>query len=672
MARAPQADTLVLPQSFPDTAWDIRQYTTVFENASKISSIDKIIHQYFLSPRNFHDLAWQNHAPHDFWLKISVFNNGVQRDDICWFVGYVDHAFFYALQPDGTYGLVAKAGLMETGSGWKKWYRFAFPLHLPANSTSVFYLHIVNTYDVENPLYSRLYTTAGWNQFAMQQSREFLPISNWVFFITGLLSIIAILSFIGYIQTRASLYAWVAWFSCAAPLYFFAQLAVYPYQFSLFSFWPILRNVFDLSGPLLCFYLPFIGLSKHIVSTHLSSPKLTRIFAYLLVCIAALILGQWILLATQQDHAARVIYILFFYIALLPAVAFFWRLNQHKKDQTVKYFLFGAVILFSSGIVSFHTALLFNTSLPSYGLNLFSFKVLMVGTTLAMICFLMSAMYHSRRVQTETIIRQQKLIQEMAQQTQKLQQDVEQLQQNFTAKDQQLASVTKELNEQLRLKLEAEYQLKLSELELKAIKAQMNPHFIFNCLNSIQLFIMQKHDELAQEYLSDFSLLIRQTLEMARLNFVSLEEEIRYLQTYLRLEKMRFEERMDYEIHVDPKIDPDRTEIPTMLLQPYVENAVKHGINHPIHKGKIRIHFQEKEDLLICTIEDNGIGIKRTRAMGMDNFRKHLIAGMELSRMRAEWINKLFHTDIQIEVIDKEEKFGDMSGTLVQIVVPQA
>lgn len=134
---------------------------------------------------------------------------------------------------------------------------------------------------------------------------------------------------------------------------------------------------------------------------------------------------------------------------------------------------------------------------------------------------------------------------------------------------------------------------------------------------------------------------------------------------------MRFEERMDYEIRIDPEIDPDRTEIPTMLLQPYVENAVKHGINHPRHKGRIIIHFEEKEDVLVCNVEDNGIGIKRTREMGMDNFRKHLMAGMELSKMRAEWINKIFHTEIRIEVIDKEEKLGDMSGTLVRIWVPQ-
>jgi two-component system LytT family sensor kinase len=671
-AGAFQADTLVLSQSFTDTALDIKSYTATFNDSAHTFSIEQIIHQYFLSPRNFHDIPWPNPSIHDFWLKISIFNPGVQRDDIYWYAGYPDHAYFYASQPDGTYRLAAKAGLMEKGSGWEKWNRFAFLLHLPANSTSTFYLHIINQYDVENPLFSKLYPVDAWNQFALQQDLQFTPLSQWVFFISGLLCIIGVLAIIGYIKTHEKAYVILGLFSLALILYFFAQLSAYPYQFSLFSFWPILQYVFDISGPLLCFYLPFLLLGRHIISVYHASRKLIHIFQYISILIVLLVAVQWIAMTAEHYHTARMVYIFFFYLALLPAVAFFWWLHQRRKEQVTTYFLAGAWILFLTGIISFHAAILSDAQMPSYGMHIFSLKLLMIGSVCALVCFLMSVVHHVRRAQTETIIRQQGLIQQMSREMQKLTNDLQHFEKTFTENSKQLETLSKELNEQRRMKLEAEYQLKSNELELKAIRAQMNPHFIFNCLNSIQLFIMQKHDELAQEYLSDFSLLIRQTLEMSRLNFVSLEEEIRYLQTYLRLEKMRFEERMDYEIVVDPEIDPNRIEIPTMLLQPYVENAVKHGINHPRHKGKITIHFEEQSDVLVCSIEDNGMGIKRTKAMGMDNFRKYLIAGMELSKARAEWINKLFHTEIRIEVIDKEEKFGDMSGTLVRIWVPQA
>jgi LytS/YehU family sensor histidine kinase len=184
---------------------------------------------------------------------------------------------------------------------------------------------------------------------------------------------------------------------------------------------------------------------------------------------------------------------------------------------------------------------------------------------------------------------------------------------------------------------------------------------------------MQHDYSLAQQYLSDFSMLIRKTLEMSRLNFVSLDDEISYLDTYLRLEKMRFENKMDFEIAVGPEVVPGEAEIPSMLLQPYIENAVKHGINNnnPGNKGLLKVCFEEVEDDLICTIEDNGIGIRRSRELGMDSFRKHLTAGMELSMNRAELINKMFNTAIRIEITDKEERTPGDSGTIVKITIPQ-
>ena len=141
------------------------------------------------------------------------------------------------------------------------------------------------------------------------------------------------------------------------------------------------------------------------------------------------------------------------------------------------------------------------------------------------------------------------------------------------------------------MRLKVEYNKRLTELELRAIRAQINPHFIFNCLNSIQLFIMQEDYNSAQKYLSDFSLLIRKTLEMSKLNFVSLNDEVSYLTTYLTLEKMRFDDKMDYEIFIDPKLTLNKAEVPSMLLQPYVENAVKHGINNQDNKGKLKVLF---------------------------------------------------------------------------------
>jgi len=220
--------------------------------------------------------------------------------------------------------------------------------------------------------------------------------------------------------------------------------------------------------------------------------------------------------------------------------------------------------------------------------------------------------------------------------------------------------------------LETEYDKKLTEIELKAIRAQINPHFIFNCLNSIQLFVMQRDFEYAQKYLSDFSYLIRKTLDFSRRNFISLADEIAYLNTYLGLEKMRFEHKMEYEIYIDPVIATAELEVPAMLLQPYVENAVKYGMtnsNYPI--GKLLIQFNQiAPDMLECLIEDNGIGIIRSKTLRTLP-KHHQSSGMEISFNRAELLNKMYNTGIHIDIIDKSENNNSESGTIVRILIPQ-
>lgn len=664
-------NSFILPNRMPDTAISLQAYTFFLEEDSQLYSLPEVVHQHFLSPRNFHQTPWQNIHTHAFWMKLSIYNPGVQQDDLYWFLGYPDRVAFYALQDDGAYHLVQRAGLMEPGSGWKKWNQFAFPLHLPAGTTSTFYVHITNEYDIENPLFSQLFTRDSWNEYAVEQYRRFDSLGNWVFFAAGFLCIIAVLSIIGYLQTREASYLILSGFSIAQGLYFFAQLSHYPGQFSLFGFWPSLQYAFDIPGPLLSFYLPYMWLSKHVTAEQLNKLKIYSIWRYILIGICAIVLFQWISMALHNFHLARIIFVTFFYLSLLPAVAFLWWLGNYFTHTVIRIFLIGSWVLWFTALLAFHLGFISHQPLPSYGMQPLSLQILIIGSIISTTAFWVCVLRKLRSTQVAALLHEQQQIDQEQQLMRNLSHQVEELKDMLKQKDEALQQHIDELQHMRQKAMDTEYKLKLNELELKAIRAQMNPHFIFNCLNSIQLFIMQHREELAQEYLSDFSLLIRQTLEMSKINFVSLDEEIQYLQTYLRLEKMRFEDRMDYEIIVAPQLDIHKAELPTMLLQPYVENAVKHGINHPLHKGLISLRFEEQAESLICSVEDNGIGIKRTKAIGVNHFRYHLMAGMEMSKMRAEWINKLYQTDIRIEIIDKEEIYGDASGTIVRIHVPQ-
>ncbi|HMD00811.1 MAG TPA: histidine kinase [Ferruginibacter sp.] len=206
---------------------------------------------------------------------------------------------------------------------------------------------------------------------------------------------------------------------------------------------------------------------------------------------------------------------------------------------------------------------------------------------------------------------------------------------------------------------------KLGELEMQALKAQINPHFVFNCLNSIKGFIYERDYQQADKYLDKFSELLRSTLDNSSSSIIPLQDELRYLDTYLQLEKLRFEDKFEYEIKVDDNIDSKEALVPAMLLQPYVENAIRHGIRHLENKkGYILIHVGREQEHLICEIEDNGIGRDKTYELRSEMHIEYQSRGMQLSKRRAELYG------IEQDIIDKKDESGNALGTKIILRIP--
>lgn len=206
---------------------------------------------------------------------------------------------------------------------------------------------------------------------------------------------------------------------------------------------------------------------------------------------------------------------------------------------------------------------------------------------------------------------------------------------------------------------------KLGELEMQALKAQINPHFVFNCLNSIKGFIFDKDFRQADKYLDKFSELLRSTLENSASSIISLEEELNYLDNYLQLEKLRFDDRFEYAITTDPEIDSKAFFVPAMLLQPYVENAIRHGIRHLENKpGLITITVSKQPGSIICRIEDNGVGREKALEFRNELHTEYQSRGMQLSRRRAELYG------IEQQIIDKKDEVGQPAGTMILVKIP--
>lgn len=202
---------------------------------------------------------------------------------------------------------------------------------------------------------------------------------------------------------------------------------------------------------------------------------------------------------------------------------------------------------------------------------------------------------------------------------------------------------------------------------LTSLRAQMNPHFFYNALNSIQAFIFSDDRKNAATYLAKFAKLTRMTLQMSEKQSVPLSEEITALKLYLALEKIRFEDDFSYEFLIAPELNPDMLKIPAMIVQPYVENAIKHGLLHKKGEKKLKISlFWEAQQLLIW-IEDNGIGRKRSLEINAARQDKYPSFATEANSKRIELLNK-GGENIQLHYIDKEDVDGQSQGTIVKIV----
>ena len=227
---------------------------------------------------------------------------------------------------------------------------------------------------------------------------------------------------------------------------------------------------------------------------------------------------------------------------------------------------------------------------------------------------------------------------------------------------------------QLREALLEEEKRKVLISELHALRSQMNPHFIFNTLSSIQSFITQNSSKDAVNYLSKFSKLMRATLENTQKQKIPIKDEIKTLELYMDLEKLRLNNKFDYKINIDEEIDIQFEQIPPMLLQPYIENAIWHGMSHKLTNGTIQLTFKlENENLLKCEIEDDGIG--RDEAMKInqhhaDSYRKkNTSLGMSITKERLEIINSLRDSKLSINIIDLKDNTIS-TGTKIELFIP--
>ncbi len=222
-----------------------------------------------------------------------------------------------------------------------------------------------------------------------------------------------------------------------------------------------------------------------------------------------------------------------------------------------------------------------------------------------------------------------------------------------------------------RIKKTAKMDQQFAELELQALRSQMNPHFVFNSLTSIQYFIQGSDIDEADEYLAKFGKLMRLFLESSKTKYIALEQEIKLLRAYIEMEQLRFEEKFEVDFFVDTDIQQHYISVPSLLIQPFVENAINHGLFHKKEKGLLQLKFEKKEETIITvTLMDDGIGRKQANEIKEQSIRSYKSRGLEIVEERLRAINRMENINIRYTIQDLENNLGEPLGTKVILQIP--
>ncbi|MBD2703785.1 histidine kinase [Spirosoma sp. BT702] len=229
-------------------------------------------------------------------------------------------------------------------------------------------------------------------------------------------------------------------------------------------------------------------------------------------------------------------------------------------------------------------------------------------------------------------------------------------------------------NREKRLMLQqaekSEFKERLAATEMKALRSQMNPHFLYNSLNAIRLFVLQNDSDNADKYLVKFSRLMRLILDNSRQEWVTLASELEQLQLYLELEQLRFDHKFEFVIETNPDLNKESLLIPPMIIQPYIENAILHGIAHKTETGTIWVRVRSTPDHLECVVEDDGIGRRRAAELKSRTPTSHRSVGLQVTAERLQLIGQRNGKQTGVTVIDKENEDHQATGTRVVIELP--
>ena len=482
--------------------------------------------------------------------------------------------------------------------------------------------------------------------------------NGFITFISGILFILCLYHLILYFQQKMVSYLYYSIYA------FFLFLSIAPFGTGFlsdeFSAHKELVGKFTGFSAEMAFVIYFF-FALHFLNLKETNPKWYRIILYGAGIFGiATVLFEITYLITGSLAVGRIGYeILMIYVTPLFALITYYPMIKLKTPLKY-YIIIGSFLVFASSVIT--DAMAFYSGRTRYELSIY-YSVYFICIVIENALFSFGLGHKQKKILQQNRVSQEKIIAQYK--------ENERLKETVQLKlEENLRLMSEEAEQERFEKLKANYEKELAEMKVTALKSQMNPHFIFNSLNSIKLYIIDNDKDNAVYYLNKFSKLIRKILSSTRLKTISLAEELEIMRLYMSIENIRFEDKINFDIIVSPELNTDTVQLPSMILQPFLENGIWHGL--PSKKGKkwIRLVFASDEDCLYITIEDNGIGRKRANELKQQKVHKNKSVGINLIRERLKNFSRDNSRTHSLRIIDLYNDKGEAAGTKVVLEIP--
>ncbi|NBA86123.1 hypothetical protein GVN16_10150 [Emticicia sp. CRIBPO] len=650
-AKLPAQDTLVLDgQPGWKKGLPIFRYCVFYqENGDEPLTFEAVKEQLFIP---YADSLRQVH-PYNRpllvqWLKFTITNRSA-TDTIN--LRLATGAHYFTRLYDAA-GFVTKSGIYETGvSGYEKG---TLPLIVKPGSTQTFWLRTEDRQGLMTPAWIGLETPYSFLDGSLEGALRDKLLLLFLAMLTGCLFFISVFAAYQYFLYKDRAFLWYMAYTISSALVGLFWIDI-RHIFGLFSsfFHDLMFSVFLFIVPVL--YSLFVG-------KMLELPQQFRKTWIVVQCLLVVACLQ-MLMEFATVRTGRFVFTDYYgyFVSMVPVALLnvILLVLTAMSTNKVKWFMFGGLMsmlaLWCMPMLIFPNVE-FRTDAITMVLIFIPFYF-MLGLTIEAVCFSFALSYRSKLVLIEKNNLQASYAKDLEEQLKIRTGELEE--QGKAAEVQKIKQVA------------AEFEQKIAETEMTALRAQMNPHFIFNCLNSIKLYTLENDSKTASEYLTIFSQLIRLVLENSRSEKISLQKELETLRLYIELEAMRFKDKVKYTINVDPEIDREYTEIPPLLIQPYVENAIWHGLMHKKSGGLIAINVtQPTENSLLVEITDDGVGRQQAAEYESKSAVRKKSFGLKMTSERIEAINQLYKMEAEVQITDIKNGGDKPAGTKVNIKIP--